>query len=188
MTDDPTDSALIAASWADPHHFDPVFRRHFGAVYAFTVKAVGPSDGPDLAAEVFVRAFDVRRRFDLAYASARPWLFGIAANLIAGHFRSRAREHRALERLDRSSRADTFESEALDRVQASSISADLRRALALLRKEEAEVVCLFALADFSYKEIASALNISEGTVRSRLSRARVKLRNLLGSPGELDGT
>lgn len=94
MPGDLTDSALVAASWSDPEQFAEIFERHFPAVFAFVVRAVGPSDGADLAAEVFTRAFAIRRRYDLSYENARPWLFGIATNLIAGHIRRRAREAR----------------------------------------------------------------------------------------------
>ena len=149
------------------------------------VKVVGPSDGPDLAAEVFVRALKVRHRFDLAYTSARPWLIGIAANLVAGHFRSKARESRAFRRVHGADlAASVFEEDAVGRVDAASVGPQVAQAMALLRRQEAEIVYLFALGDLSYKEISQVLKISEGTVRSRLSRARVRLRNLLAESGE----
>ena len=185
MIDDRPDSEVIRTSWDDPRQFGEIFTRHYATVYGFVVKAVGPSDGPDLAAEVFVRALKVRDRFDLAYPSARPWLIGIAANLIAGHFRSRARESRAFRKVHGADlAASVFEGDAVGRLTAASVGPHLARAMALLRREEAEVVCLFALGELSYKEISEVLKISEGTVRSRLSRARVKLRNLLSESGE----
>jgi RNA polymerase sigma-70 factor (ECF subfamily) len=188
LTGHPTDSELIAASWTDPQQFAQIFQRHLTAIYAFTVRAVGPSQGPDLAAETFVRALAIRRRFDTEmYSNARPWLLGIAANLIAGHLRSRAREYRAVGRLS-SVAEPAFDEEAVNRVQAESIAPALRRALGSLRQEEVEVVSLFALEGLSYKEIAVALGIAEGTVRSRLSRARTRLRNLLADPGEIGPT
>lgn len=155
------------------------------AVYRFAVRAVGPSDGPDLAAEVFVRALKVRHRFNLAYPSARPWLIGIAGKVAAGYFRGRAREGRVLRRVQGVDVATSvFEEDAVGRVDAALAGPGLVRAMALLRREEAEIVCLFVLGDLSYKEISQVLKIPEGTVRSRLSRARAKLRNLVAGSGE----
>lgn len=185
MSDDRPDSEIVRASWDDPRQFGEIFKRHYPTVYGFVVKAVGPSDGPDLAAEVFVRALKVRHRFDVAYTSARPWLIGIAANLIAGHYRGKARESRAFRRVHGAEGAiSVFEEDAVRRVDAVAVGPQVAHAMALLRREEAEVVCLFALGDLSYKEISQVLKISEGTVRSRLSRARARLRNLLAESGE----
>lgn len=186
MIEPSTDAAIVELSWTDPERFGEIFERHFEAVFAFVNRAVGLSDGPDLAAETFSRAFAVRKRFDTSYASARPWLFGIAANLVAGHVRRRGRESRAVQRLfGRLSNHTDFEDEAVDRVHADVSAPALQAALRALRRDEVMIVYLFALEDFSYQEISVALGVPEGTVRSRLSRARVKLRNRMGSGGEL---
>lgn len=186
MKADPPDSELIRASLGEPDCFGDVFRRHYPAVYSFMVRAVGRTDGADLAAETFARAFAVRRRFDPAYASARPWLMGIAANLLAGYYRNKARENRAMRRAISNIAPNQVDLEddlvaRLDAVEAGDL---LREGLRSLRKEEVEVLSLFVLADFSYAEIAASLNIAEGTVRSRLSRARARLRNRVGPFGE----
>lgn len=186
MSDDPTDAALIEASWTDPERFSAIFDRHYQAVFAFVARTVGPTSGADLASEVFTRAFATRRRYDLAYTSARPWLFGIAWNVIKGYVRGRARELKALNRAATSGQKPyEFDEETVNRVAAEAETANLRRSLGTLRSEEAAVVLLFALEDFSYKQIAHALGIPEGTVRSRLSRARTKLRNLMDQGGEI---
>lgn len=187
LSDDLTDASLIEASWSDPELFAGIFARHYASVFAFVTWAVGPWHGAELASEVFTRAFAIRKRYDLAYSSARPWLFGIAANLIRGHVRHRRRELIAFGRLGARDRDKAeFELEALERIEAESESAYLQAALRALRKEEALAVLLFAVENLSYTEIAQALEIPEGTVKSRLSRAREKLRNSLGNYGEFD--
>jgi RNA polymerase sigma factor (sigma-70 family) len=180
VTGDLSDAEVVIGSWQHPDQFGELFRRHYAAVHGFTVGLVGRSVGADLAAEVFVRAFAVRRRFNPAYSSARPWLMGIASNLVAGYYRSQARENRALRRLAKIPPSDDpFEDAAVARVDAQQLNRLISAAFGSLRREEAEVVSLFVYAGLSYAEIAVALAIPEGTVRSRLSRARERLRNLI---------
>lgn len=185
MGTDVTDAELIEASWSDASRFGEVFRRNHRLVYAYAVRAVGPSDGPDLAAEVFVRAFESRRRYDVAYVSARPWLLGIAPHLVGTYYRSKARARRANRRLGNPETVPDLASDAAGRVDAAAARDAIGGALRGLRREEAEVVSLFVFAGLSYREIAETLRIAEGTVRSRLSWARGKLRNLLDGFGEL---
>ena len=175
-----SDSEVIAASLNNPELFAAIFHRHYPAIYRFVVGAVGLADGPDLASEVFVRAFAIRGRYDLSYSRATPWLFGIASNLVRGYHRSAARQFRAFRREAARVRGTSeFEDDAVTRLAAGSQRPRISYALSQLRTEEAEVVLLFALAELSYQDIAAAVGIPEGTVRSRLSRARNKLRNLI---------
>ncbi|HEY7704342.1 MAG TPA: RNA polymerase sigma factor [Acidimicrobiia bacterium] len=185
MKEERTDAEIVAASRDDPELFGLIFRRHYGSVFGFVVGTVGSIDGLDLASETFSRAFAHRDRFDLRYPSARPWLLGIAANLIADHFRKLARSYRANARLANLGRPDSgFEDESAARLDALAARPLVVRAMSSLRKEEAEVVALYVLADLSYAEISEALGIGLGTVRSRLSRARAKLGNLARPIGE----
>jgi RNA polymerase sigma-70 factor (ECF subfamily) len=111
---------------------------------------------------------------------------GIASNLVSDHYRKRAREERAYRRtLTREVGSHTFEDDSSERVDAEMMSPLLLQALRELRPEEVSVVGLFVVEGLSYREIASALAIPEGTVRSRLSRARVRLRNFMEASGEL---
>lgn len=140
----------------------------------------------DISSEVFVRAFEQRNRFNLAYQSARPWLLGIASNLIADHYRKLAREDRAYRRASaRAAGSRDFENGASERVDAEMLLPLLQKALHALRPEDVSIVVLFAVDQMSYREIAFALGIPQGTVRSRLSRARVRLRNFIEASGEL---
>lgn len=180
-----SDAEVIEGSLQDPDLFAVIFERHYRDVHRFVVAAVGAADGPDLAAEVFVRAFASRHRYRSLYPSARPWLWGIASNLIAGYYRSRARQDRAYRRVPPHPESESDHSgETVNRVAAEAERPFLTEAFKHLRREEAEVLVLFAVGDCSYAEIASTLGIAEGTVRSRLSRTRSKLRNLIDQFGE----
>jgi len=199
MTGDRSDAELIEASLADPEEFGALFHRHYHAIYRYLVRAVGPGDGNDLAAEVFEQAFKSRHTYDLTRPTALPWLYGIAGHLVFAHYRKRARRIRLLPVTDDSLEAANpsgwvepgFEDDLIDRVDAATAHAELRRVLERLRPEERDVVGLHLLADLSYQEIGETLGIPVGTVRSRLSRARDRLRNLFAendqSPSEPPG-
>ena len=163
---DVTDADAIRASLAEPETFAVLFDRHFDAVHAYAQRRVGPSLADEIAAEAFTRAFDRRGRYDLARADARPWLLGIAANLLRRHWRSEKR------RLDAYARSAGRAESRL----AEPVAADLAAALLALPRREREPLLLFAWADLGYEEIAVALGIPVGTVRSRISRARARLR------------
>lgn len=83
-----SDAEEIQASWSDPQRFAVVFDRHFAALHRFLRRRVGKDLADDLAAETFARAFGARHRYDLVYQDARPWLFGITANLLRRHRRT----------------------------------------------------------------------------------------------------
>jgi RNA polymerase sigma-70 factor (ECF subfamily) len=178
------DGSLIRKSLDEPATFGIIFDRHYDGVYRFLARRLGPAVAADLASETFTRAFAGRRRYRPDVAdSARPWLFGIATNLLRHHHRSESRQLRAYARtgvdpvLDATPQVET-------RADAAVAGPRLAAALAALRPDERDVLLLFAWADLSYAEIAEALGLELGTVRSRLSRARVKVRELLGAGGQ----
>jgi RNA polymerase sigma factor (sigma-70 family) len=160
-----TDAQAIDASLADPEAFTPLFDRHFDAVHGYAQRRVGRDLADEVAAETFMRAFDQRRRYDLSREDARPWLLGIAANLLRRHWRSERR------RLDAYSRSAGREHGEL----AGPVAAELAAALKALPRREREALLLFAWADLSYDQIAVALGVPVGTVRSRISRGRGRL-------------
>jgi RNA polymerase sigma factor (sigma-70 family) len=178
------DGAVIRESLATPQRFGEIFERHYDAIYAFVARRLGADFGGQLAAETFTRAFALRRRFRVEQsASARPWLFGIATNLMRHHYRTEGRRLRAYARTGLDPVLDpTVDVER--RVDASSAGPQLAEALAGLRNEERDVLLLFAWADLSYAEIAEALDLEDGTVRSRLSRARARVREQLSAGGQ----
>jgi RNA polymerase sigma factor (sigma-70 family) len=176
---EPNDGAVIVESLADPTRFAVIFDRHYDAVYGFVARRVGPALAADLAAETFARAFAGRRRFRPGVSSsARPWLFGIAVNLLRHHHRTEARGLRAYARTGVDPVLDATP-DVERRLDAEAAGPRLAEALAVLRSAERDVLLLFAWADLSYAEIAEALGLEVGTVWSRLSRARNRVRELL---------
>lgn len=183
---DVPDADLIAASLIDTWRFGKIFDRHFADIDRYLARRVGRETADDLAAEVFVIAFRGRARYDPSAAEVRAWLFGIAANLARRHWRSERRQLRAYARtgIDPLGGLDTDELDG--RIDARSAGPKLARALAALNHSDREILLLFAWAELSYDEIADALGIPVGTVRSRLSRARARVRELLSPTGQVE--
>jgi RNA polymerase sigma factor (sigma-70 family) len=180
-----SDAAIIAASIGDPQAFTALFARHFDAIDRWLHRRVGTPLAEDLAAETFTRAFDHRERFDPAFADARPWLFGIAANLVHDHQRAELRRLRALARVERwEAGSEDLAAGAVARADAALAGPAVAAALARLRAEERDVLLLVAWAGLEYDEVATATGVPIGTVRSRLHRARRRLRAELEPGGE----
>jgi RNA polymerase sigma factor (sigma-70 family) len=174
----PTDSDAISASLAVPAEFAVVFDRHVEAIHAYLQRRVGRDLADEISSQTFLAAFDGRSRYDLSRPDSRPWLFGIATNLLRRHQRSEVRALRAYARSAADPILDPFEG-VEDRIDASNRRRDLVEALSELPGEERDALLLYAWADLSYAEIAEALEVPVGTVRSRLSRARARVREPL---------
>jgi len=181
---DASDAAVIASSLTDASAFGEIFDRHFAEIHRYLGRRVGAALADEVAAETFVAAFRSRRRYDDRAVDARPWLFGIAANLVRRHWRTERRRLRAYARTGVDPICDET-SEVERRVDAVAAAPELAAALASLRSGEREVLLLFAWADLSYEEISAALGIPAGTVRSRLSRARAHVRELMWPSGQV---
>ena len=181
MDPDEHDGQLIQASIDDPDRFAAIFERHYGAIDRYCVRRIGP-DGHDVSAATFVDAFRLRHRFDGDRSDARPWLYGIAGNGLHHHRRAEARRWRAYERVIPSG-PSTFDID--ERIDAAAVGPRLARGLRTLSARDRDALLLAAWADLSYAEIAETLAIPIGTVRSRIARARVRLRDALGDLAEL---
>jgi RNA polymerase sigma factor (sigma-70 family) len=175
-----SDATIIKASRGDPERFAAIFDRYFSELHRYLARRVGGEAADDLAAEVFLAAFSQRQRYDAARDCARPWLYGIATNLVGAHRRQEARYLRALARADRQPRWQGEEERVADRISASAALPALTAALTALAPGDRDVLLLVALADLGYPEVAQALGIPYGTVCSRLNRARRQLRASLG--------
>ena len=174
-----TDAELIRRSLADPERFAAVYDRHAAAVHRFAARRLGPSLAEDVVAETFVTAFRLRGRYRSEYPAARPWLFGIAVNEMRRHRRAETRMWRAVARAAQDPLAGSDIERAEERIVASGAGSALADALGRLPRDQRDVLLLAAWAELSYAEIASALDISVGTVRSRMHRARRRLRDAL---------
>lgn len=171
-----TDAELTARYLREPELFTEVHDRYFGVIYRYVASRLGAQTAEDVAAEVFLVAFDRRTTFDPERGDLRVWLFGIATNLVAGHRRKEARHYRTLARLTETPPVEGHES----RVVASvALLPQIAAALTRLNQGERDVLLLVSLGELGYEEVATALGISTGTVGSRLNRARKKLSSVL---------
>ncbi len=188
-TDPMTDAELIMRACTQPRWFSVVFDRHFITIHRYLSRRVGSGAADDLAGEVFRVAFERRHSFDSQYDNARPWLYGIATNLVHRERRSEQRRLRALQRF--AARAavpagdDAFDL-AEERVDAETAAQSAAYALTRLPYADRDALVLFAVEGLSYGEVADALAIPIGTVRSRISRGRRRLRELLDGSGQQD--
>ena len=174
------DAALIERSWHEPEAFATLYDRHAAPIYRFAGRRLGDQMADDVVAETFLAAFRRRKRYDLRRKDARPWLYGIAANVIGKHRRAEVRMLRAFARTGLDPVADGHSDRVDSQVCAAAVQRDLAAALAGLPAGDRDVLLLIAWADLSYEETAAALRIPVGTVRSRLNRARRKVREALG--------
>jgi RNA polymerase sigma-70 factor (ECF subfamily) len=170
--DEPTDAELIARSLDDPRAFMPLVERHQRVLFGYLARRVGRDLAEDITSETFTRAFAQRSRFDLTRDDARPWLFGIATNLLRNNARSEVRQLRAYTRHGVEDRTHDDDAGTHARLDASAQSPQLAAALAALKPGDREALLMYAWNDMSYEDIAESLGIPVGTVRSRLNRAR----------------
>jgi RNA polymerase sigma factor (sigma-70 family) len=184
-----SDAHILAACEQDPERFRELFERHYRSTLAFLARRVGVDLAEDLAVETFAVAFTRRGTYDLTQPDARPWLLGIATNLLRHHHRAERRKLLAYARsgLDPEVSSDPAYEAVEARMEARAAGPALALALANLRPAERDVLLLHAWGDLSYADIAEALAVPIGTVRSRLSRARGRFRELLAANGQVFG-
>ena len=178
----PPDAVLVARSIEAPEGFALLFDRHAAAVHRYLGRRVGDL-ADDLLSEVFLIAFRRRESWRAVHVEVRPWLFGIATNVVHGHLRTEQRRYRALARALPERDAEPPDTDELsDRLAAQALRSTLAAALASLKPADRDVLLLFAWGQLSYEEIAAVLDVPVGTVRSRLHRARRQTRALLDLP------
>jgi RNA polymerase sigma factor (sigma-70 family) len=162
--------------------FDAVFAAEFGPLYSYLRRRVGADGAEDLAAATFATAYANWDRLD-HLRPVRPWLYGIAANLVRHRWRDERRMLRAYARTGVDPVCSAND-EVVDRVDARVRRRELAAALAELRPRDREILLLHAWAELSDSEIAAALSLPLGTVKSRLHRTRDRLRNRLDPAGQ----
>lgn len=163
------DAEVLRGSLDDPSRFAVVYERHLPTVHSYLRRRVGDGPASDLSAEVFVRAFRARSRYDPRHETARPWLLGITNNVISEHRRYERRRLATIERI-----AAAGEWAASDRITAG-LAPEVARALRRLRAADRDALLLVVWGELSYAEAADALEVPVGTIRSRIARARGRL-------------
>jgi RNA polymerase sigma-70 factor (ECF subfamily) len=182
-----TDGEVIRRSLADAPAFAAIYDRHAGVVFRFLVRRVGRDTADELLGETFRIAFERRASYDVGCPVARPWLYGIASRLVSHHRRSEGRRLRAIARIAAGGLGPgagpvatpepaPMADEVAAGVDAARSWREMADVIALLPDGERDALLLFAWEELSYEEIAVVLEIPIGTVRSRINRARRRLR------------
>ena len=161
----------------DAEAFGDLYERHARAVHAYCLwRTADVLAAEDATATVFLEAWRKRRRLTLSTESAAPLLLGIANNVVRRQWRSQRRHRDTLERVRNAGQIPAdLEDEAIARIDAIHQVRDGGEAIRALPRREREVLALLAWSELSYGEIAQALDLPIGTVRSRLARARARL-------------
>jgi RNA polymerase sigma factor (sigma-70 family) len=167
--------------------FGLLFERHGRAVYNFAFRRTANwAAAEDAASEVFLVAW--RRRAEVVFSgelgSILPWLLGVATNYLRNVRRGQARGEVALARLGVEAQPD-FSDDIVGRLGDEARMAEVLQVVDELPEHERDVLALCAWSGLDYEEAALALSIPVGTVRSRLSRARAHLRELLAANGHV---
>ncbi|MFE9741179.1 RNA polymerase sigma factor [Streptomyces sp. NPDC006477] len=172
----------------DPSAFAELFDSYARSVYNHAFRLTGDwSVAEDVMAATFLEAWRLRRKVDAEGGSLRPWLLGVATNVARNHCRGNRRYRAAAAAYAEAGPAGTpvpdHAAEVAGRIDDRRRIAATLRALGTLRRTEREVLVLCLWEGLAYTEVAKALRVPVGTVRSRLSRARARLRT--GAEAEL---
>jgi RNA polymerase sigma factor (sigma-70 family) len=187
---EPSDGSLWARSRAgDADAFGLIFERHAKAIYNYCFRQTADwAVAEDLLSMVFLAAWG-RRDTELAPDKVLPWLYGIATNVVRNRHRAERRFARALRRMPAPRPEANFAGRSDERLDDEEQMRHLLALLSQFPRHERDVFVMCAWMELSYEDAATALNVPIGTVRSRLSRARHRLRELgAGSGHEGSGT
>lgn len=175
-----TDDSGWSATRTPSNEFADIYGAYLVEIVRYMRRRLGEDAADDAAAEVFLRALRSGRPANYPHDTRLPWLYGIAANVIAERRRAEVRRLRALERL-----ASQPQNASHDPEQRPRLDPRLMRALRNLKQIDRETLLLIAWGDLTYEQTAAALDVPIGTVRSRIARARRQLKTAL-APRELD--
>lgn len=171
-----TDSEIIRRSRDSPAVFGELYDRHATAIYRYAARRAGDFAAEDVTAETFLVAWEHLDSYDTSRDDARPWLFGIATNLLREHHRAEAKVLRtAAKSASREAIADDSDRIAAE-VDAKIATGQIAQVLRDMAAIDRETLLLYAWADLTYEGIAQATGVPVGTVRSRLNRARQIIR------------
>lgn len=163
----------------DPDSFRCLFRAHAQLVHRYAIRATGDrSTAEDVVSLTFLEAWRLRDRLPEEPDGAKAWLMGIAVNVQRNTNRAARRHQKALARMPAKEAVPDIAGEVVGRMADAEQLTAAKNALGKLRRPEREVVTLCVWSGLSYAEAAEALGVAVGTVRSRLFRARERLRKL----------
>jgi RNA polymerase sigma factor (sigma-70 family) len=177
------DARARSVTMSDTEEFGLLYDRYAGQLYRYAYQRAGDQAAQDIVADTFLAAFQQRASFDPARGEARPWLFGILTRKLARYHRTEKARYLAFARAAEPDTEHNPDERITEAVSAAAMRAPLAAALAKLSRGDRDVLLLVAWADCTYEEVATVVGIPIGTVRSRLNRARRKVRQALGEEG-----
>ena len=173
-----------AASTGDTTAFTRLFVEHRDRVFRHAARLTDSSaEADDVAAAAFFELWRRRAAITLVDGSPVPWLLATTTNLARNARRGTARYRAVLDRLPRSAGLADPAEQALERVERERDETGVRAAMQRLAPVDLNLLILTALEGFSVQEASAVLALREGTARSRLSRARARLRTALADRG-----
>jgi RNA polymerase sigma-70 factor, ECF subfamily len=168
---------ILHAADGDTAAWEPLVLAHQEAVFRLSYLLLGdPDDAEDIAQETFLRAWNHLKRFDTG-RPLRPWLLSIASNLASNRRRSAGRYFAALTRAFRNEPAASTSPE--EKSARHLEAGELWKAVQHLSLPDQQIIYLRYFLDLSVMETADVLQVAEGTVKSRLSRALERLRGII---------
>lgn len=179
------------AKSGDQDAFAALVEANQNKIYSLTVRMTGnPEDGADMAQEAFLRAWKNLSAFQ-GESSFSTWLYRLASNLCIDFLRREKRQKTAMPSLSLDDEPEDGQGTQIpdcrfspeDELERKELRRSVGEALLKLSDEHRQVLVLREVEGLSYAEIARALELEEGTVKSRIARARLNLRNILISEG-----
>ena len=187
-----TEQELVAlAKQGDHNAFAQLVQDNQNKIYSLALRMTGnPEDGADLAQEAFLKAWRSLPSFQ-EESSFSTWLYRLTSNLCIDFLRKEKRRKAAVTTISLDD--DEEESPPIEvpdhrftpetEVERRELRAAMSRALKVMSEEHRQILILREVEGRSYTEIAELLNLEEGTVKSRIARARISLRNILQKDG-----
>ncbi|SEL36497.1 RNA polymerase sigma factor [Streptacidiphilus jiangxiensis] len=175
----------IAPPVPDPSGFAEFYEQNFAAILGFVTRRTDNVHlAADLTADIFLTALEQVESYDARRGTPAAWLYGIARNVLATHFRGSARERRAVSRIAGHRMLDEQDVAAIEsRIDAARAARELTGLHAALSEPLRAVLDLVAVDGLTIREAAQALGISAATARMRLHRARKALKSVTPQAG-----
>ena len=182
MADERADAFVFQRAAVDPEEFHVIVDRYLSLIHRYLYRQAGQVLADELTPQVFSVAFERRATCRMSNGSALPWLYGIASRLLRRYWRTETRRLRAYARSGVDAGFVDDDGAIEERLDADREGAKLAAGLAALPRNQREALWLYAVAGLSYQEVAVALDVPIGTVRTWLHRARDTVRPYLIPP------